>query len=112
MISESIILLEKVSFTVITVAIGAFCIVKIRKLDGLSRRLLLAGFFYSVHELSFFLNDPALFELTKVMFFLIFFYSLVNIISLDEETRKRLEEAEWLNAETKKRLERLKENIN
>lgn len=111
MISESIILFEKVSFTVVTVAIGAFCIVKIRKLDGLSRRFLLAGFFYSVHELSFFLNDPALFELTKVMFFLIFFYSLVHIISLDEETRKRLGETERLNAETKKRLERLKENI-
>lgn len=111
MISESIILLEKVSFTVVTVAIGAFCLVKIRKLDGLSRRFLLAGFFYSVHELSFFLNDPALFELTKVMFFLIFFYSLVQIISLDEETRKRLEEAKQLNAEMMKRLERLKENM-
>lgn len=93
---------------VIIVILCAYYIARRRRLDALSRRLVLVGLFYAIHEMSFFLFDPVIYELTKTLFFLTLFYALAYIISMNLKIEKGLEEREKFAVEMKKRLERLK----
>jgi hypothetical membrane protein len=85
----------------------AYYLLRAKRLDEISRRLLLVGFFFAIHELSFFLNDPLIFELTNTLFFIVMFYALVYIASMS----KRLEKKEEADAEMLARLEKLREEL-
>ncbi|MEE8403547.1 MAG: hypothetical protein V3R93_07310 [Candidatus Hydrothermarchaeaceae archaeon] len=80
-------------------------------LDELSRRFLFAGFFLGIHELTFFLEDPFVYELTKTLFFIALFYSLMFIVRHNTSLKEKLEKQETFNEELKKRLEELKKEI-
>lgn len=85
----------------------SFYLLRAKRLDEVSRRLLLVGFFFAVHELSFFLNDPLVFELTNTLFFIVMFYALVYIASMNQ----RLEKKEKADEELLQRLEKLREAL-
>jgi glycerol-3-phosphate acyltransferase PlsY len=80
-------------------------------LDELSRRFLLAGFFLGVHELTFFLGDDFVYELTKTLFFVALFYSLVYIVRHNVNMKEKLDEQNTFAEELKKRLEEVKKEI-
>jgi hypothetical membrane protein len=84
-----------------------YYLLRAKRLDEISRRLLLVGFFFAIHELSFFLNDPMVFELTNTLFFIVMFYALVYIASMN----KRLEKKEEADVEMLGRLEKLREEL-
>jgi hypothetical protein len=105
-----------IGLTNLTLSVIVFAILiyyfKVRsKLDELSRRFLLAAFFFGVHELTFFLVDDFIYELTKTLFFIALFYSLLYIVRHNVTLKEKLEEHETLNKELKKRLEELKKEI-
>lgn len=72
-----------------------------KTLDELSRRLLLTGFFFGIHELTFFLGDSFVYELTKILFFITLFYSLIFLIRHNAILKERLEEQKVRNKELK-----------
>ncbi len=80
-------------------------------MDELSRRLLLAGFFLGIHELTFFLGNSFVYELTKTLFFITLFYSLMFIVKHNIVLKEKLEENEMSNMELKRRLEEIKKEI-
>lgn len=80
-------------------------------LDELSRRFLFAGFFLGVHELTFFLKNNLVYELTKTLFFITLFYALVFVIRHNVTLTEKLDEQEKFNQELKNRLDELKEEI-
>jgi RsiW-degrading membrane proteinase PrsW (M82 family) len=108
---EEVIWTTNIGFTVIVVILCLYYIMRSKRLDELARRLLLVGFFFAVHELSFFLFDTFIYELTKTLFFLTLFYALVYIISVNAQINKRLEKEERISKELKERLSRLKEEV-
>lgn len=81
------------------------------KLDELSGRFLLAGFFLGVHELTFFIGDAFVFELTKTLFFITLFYALIFIVRQNTALKENLTEHDEFNKELKKRLDELKKEI-
>ncbi len=80
-------------------------------LDELSGRLLLTGIFLGIHELTFFLEDAFVYELTKTLFFIMLFYSLVFIVRHNTTLKERLEEQNTFNTELKNRMEEIKEKV-
>jgi glycerol-3-phosphate acyltransferase PlsY len=80
-------------------------------LDELSRRFLFAGLFLGIHELTFFLGDSFIYELTKTLFFITLFYSLIFVVRHNSAIQEKLTEQETFNTELKKRLEDLKKEI-
>ena len=80
-------------------------------LDELSRRFLFAGLFLGIHELTFFLGDTFIYELTKTLFFITLFYSLIFMVRHNSTLQEKLAEQETFNTELKKRLEDLKTEI-
>lgn len=88
-------------------ALLAYYLLRAKRLDEISRRLLLVGFFFAIHELSFFLDDSLVFELTNTLFFIVMFYALVYIASMS----KRLEKKEEADAEMLERLEKLRKEL-
>lgn len=89
-------------FTIAVFVIYFYYIAAHKSLDELSRRFLLSGFFFVIHELTFFLGDAFVYELTKVLFFISLFYSLLFVVTQNQDLKKEL-------AEQKARNERLKE---
>lgn len=104
---EGLIGIANVVLSLIVFAIVLYYLKVRSTLDELSRRFLLAGFFLGVHELTFFLKDDFVYELTKTLFFIALFYSLISVVRIKE----KLKDHEALNAELKKRLEELKKEI-
>jgi len=82
-----------------------------RTLDELSRRFLVAGFFFGIHELTFFLGSTFVYELTKTLFFITLFYSLMFVVRHNSSLNEKLAEQETFNAELKERLKDLKKEI-
>ncbi len=80
-------------------------------MDELSRRFLFAGLFLGIHELTFFLGDNFIYELTKTLFFITLFYSLIFVVRHNSAIQEKLTEQETFNTELKKRLEDLKKEI-
>ncbi len=112
MLTDAIMFALNVALVVIVFSILLYYLANSKKLDELSRRILLVGFFLSVHELTFFLLNPFVYELTKTIFYMTLFYVLIYLITVNKETNKRLMEAEELGNELKRRVERrVKENI-
>lgn len=85
----------------------AYYLYKAKELDEVSRRLLLVGLFFAIHELSFFLKDPIVFELTNTLFFIVMFYTLVYIATMN----KKLEMKEVSDTEMLQRLEKLRKEL-
>jgi multisubunit Na+/H+ antiporter MnhB subunit len=81
------------------------------KLDELSGRFLLAGFFLGVHELTFFLGDPFVQELTKTLFFIALFFALLFIVQNNKALEETLTNQGKLNEDLKERLDELKKEI-
>ncbi|MBU2560125.1 hypothetical protein KKA03_04440 [archaeon] len=81
------------------------------RLDELSGRFLLAGFFLGVHELTFFLGDPFVQELTKTLFFISLFFALLYIVQHNKTLETNITSQNELNEELKKRLDELKKEI-
>ncbi len=81
------------------------------RLYELSRRFLFAGLFLGIHQLTFFLNNPLVYELTKTMFFLTLFYSLMFIVRNSEGLELKLLEQEKFNRELKARLDEIKKEV-
>ena len=100
--------ITNVGFSLAVLAIVIYYIKARARLDELSRRFLLAGFFLGIHELTFFLKDDFIYELTKTLFFISLFYSLVYIVRHNTTLNTKLKEHEKSNTELKKRLDELK----
>ena len=103
--------ITNIGFSLVVLAIVIYYVKARGKLDELSRRFLIAGLFLGVHELTFFLKDDFIYELTKTLFFIALFYSLVYIVRHNTATDKKLEDQESSNSEMKKRMEELKNEI-
>lgn len=99
-----------VTFALVILALVAYYMLKRRELDELSRRFLLVGFFFSINELAFF-YDPLIYELTKIIFFLVLFYTMVRIIALNYEMHIKLAQQGQNYEEMKARLERIRDEI-
>jgi Ca2+/Na+ antiporter len=76
-------------------------------MDELSRRFLLAGFFFAVHELTFFLGDDFVYELTKMLFFVTLFYSLLFVVTQNSNLQKELEDQKARNKKLKEMTEEI-----
>lgn len=81
------------------------------RLYELSRRFLFAGLFLAIHELTFFLNNPLVYELTKTLFFITLFYSLMFIVRNSESLEAALSEQERFNKELKERMDEIKKEV-
>lgn len=104
---ETIIGITNVVFSITVIALLFYYIIGHKTIDELSRRFLLAGFFFGVHELTFFLGDDFIYELTKMLFFLSLFYSLLYVVTQNSDLRKELDEQKARN----KKLKELTEEI-
>ncbi len=107
MVESSVSFAISVGFGATTLVICAYYLMRGRHIDALSRKFILAGFFFAVHQLSVSLADEIIYELTKVAFFIVFFYAIAGIVSTHAETIKKLEEAEQMHAILKERLAKL-----
>jgi Ca2+/Na+ antiporter len=94
-------------FTFVVFALYILYVVRHRKIDELSRRFILAGFFFGVHELTFFLGDPFVYELTKMLFFMALFYSFLSVVTQNMSLKKELDEQKERNAKLKERAEEI-----
>lgn len=103
--------IANVSLSLIVLVIALYYFAARKKLDELSRRFLLAGFFFGIHEMTFSLGDPFIQELTKTLFFLTLFYALIFIVQQNSALEKNLSEQEKFNQDLKERLEELKKEI-
>jgi hypothetical protein len=108
---QDILLATNLCFSVVVLVLFVYYLGRHRRLDELSRRLLLMGFFLGVHELTSFLHDPLIYELTKVIFFLTMFYALLYVVSNNVRVTERLEQQMREFDEIKKRLDIIKEEI-
>lgn len=102
--------ITNVAFSLGILAILIYYIVVHRTMDELSRRFLLAGFFFGVHELTFFLGDAFVYELTKMLFFVALFYSLISVVTQNLTLKKELGEQRARNKELKKMAEEISES--
>jgi hypothetical protein len=103
--------ITNIGLSLAVLAIAVYYVRTRSKLDEMSGRFLLSGFFLGVHELTFFLGDTFIQELTKTLFFITLFYALLSIVQRNAELEKNLAEQGALNAELKKRLDELKKEI-
>lgn len=108
---EGLLVITNVGLSLAVLVIAVYYVKNRSKLDELSGRFLLSGFFLGVHELTFFLGDPFIQELTKTLFFITLFYALLFIVQRNAELEKNITEQEELNTELKKRLDELKKEI-
>ncbi len=99
-----------VAFALAILLLLAYYVLKHRQLDESSRRFLLVGFFFAINELSFFF-DPLIYELTKIVFFLVLFYAMVSIMTLNVKAHKKIEQQEKDFEEMKIRLERIRQEV-
>jgi hypothetical protein len=96
-------------FSLAVFALYFYYILVHKKVDELSRRFLLAGFFFCIHELTFFLGNDFVYELTKMLFFMALFYSLVFVVTKNADLKKELEEQKERNDKLKKSVEEISE---
>ena len=99
-------------FIFVIVLLGWYYIVNRRRMEEMSRRLILVGIMFSVHELSFLLHDNVLYQLTGIMLMITLFYALIFVTNVNKkvtETTQRLEESEIDHAKLMKRLELIKD---
>ncbi|MBU2560124.1 hypothetical protein KKA03_04435 [archaeon] len=94
-------------FSFAVFAIYILYVAKHRKIDELSRRFILAGFFFGIHELTFFLGDPFVYELTKMLFFMVLFYSFLSVVTQNMGLKRELDEQKERNAKLKERAEEI-----
>jgi heme exporter protein D len=102
--------ITKIVFTLIVLALYVLYVLRHRRLDELSRRFLLSGFFFGIHELTFFMGDAFIYELTKMLFFISLFYSLLFIVRQNTNLKKELEEQKARNKKLKERTEEIAES--
>ncbi|MFQ5887179.1 MAG: hypothetical protein ACE5HY_00610 [Candidatus Hydrothermarchaeales archaeon] len=76
-----------------------------RLLEEWERRILVAVLFFAVHELSFFLNEAFIYQLTNMLFIIALLYSLAYVFSFE----RKLKELEELRGELLKYLEEVRE---
>jgi cell division protein FtsL len=108
---EGLIGIANISLSILVLAMAAYYFKVRSKLDELSGRFLLAGFFLGVHELTFFLGDLFVQELTKTLFFITLFYALVFIVQQNTSLEENITKQDVFNEELKKRLDELKKEI-
>ncbi|MEE8357996.1 MAG: hypothetical protein V3R82_01100 [Candidatus Hydrothermarchaeales archaeon] len=99
-------------FIFVVVALGWYYWVNRLRMEEMSRRLILVGIMFSVHELSFLLHDKVVYQLTEIMLMIALFYALIFVTDVNKkvtETTQKLEEAEIDHAELMKRLELIKD---
>jgi hypothetical protein len=74
------------------------------------RRLLFSGFFFAIHELTYFLGNPFVYEMTKMLFFLMLFYSLHFVVTENTTLRMELDEQKVRNIKLKELTEEISES--
>lgn len=94
-------------FTILVVVLYVAYVLRHKRLDELSRRLLFSGFFFAIHELTYFLGNAFIYEMTKMLFFILLFYSLHFVVTENMALKKDLEEQRAHN----KKLKNLAEEI-
>ncbi len=99
--------ITEIVFTVIVIALYVAYVLKHRKLDELSRRFLFAGFFFGIHELTFFVGDAFIYELTKMLFFITLFYSLAFVVTQNSTLQKELGKQKERNTKLRKITEEI-----
>ena len=99
--------ITEIVFTVIVITVYVVYVLKHRKLDELSRRFLFAGFFFGIHELTFFLENALLYELTKMLFFITLFYSLAFVVTQNLTLQKELDKQKERNTKLRKITEEI-----
>lgn len=108
---EGIIEITNLALSLVVPAILVYYFRVRSKLDELSGRFLLAAFFLGIHELTFFLGDPFIQELTKTLFFITLFFALIYIVQHNKTMEETLTKQDELNEDLKKRLDELKKEI-
>jgi O-antigen ligase len=110
-VNEGLVGVTNLVLSIIVLAILMYYFKVRNKLDELSGRFLLAAFFLGVHELTFFLGNPFVQELTKTLFFITLFFALIFIVQHNMALEENLTKQEKLNEDLKKRLDELKKEI-
>jgi hypothetical protein len=108
---EGLVEVTNIGLSLAVLAIAIYYFKARSKLDELSGRFLLAGFFLGIHELTFFLGDPFVQELTKTLFFITLFYALIFIVQQNTALEEDITKHGISNEELKKRLDELKKEI-
>ncbi len=108
---EGLVGITNLVLSVVVLAILVYYFRVRSKLDELSGRFLLAAFFLGIHELTFFLGDPFIQELTKTLFFITLFFALLYIVQHNKVLEENLTNQDKLNEDLRKRLEELKKEI-
>lgn len=108
---EGMVEITNIALSLVVLGIAVYYFKVRNSLDELSGRFLLAGFFLGVHELTFFLGDVFVQELTKTLFFITLFYALVYIVRQNTAMEENLSEQDKFNEELRKRLNELKKEI-
>ena len=108
---EGLVGITNLALSIVVLAILVYYFRVRSKLDELSGRFLLAGFFLGIHELTFFLGDPFVQELTKTLFFIALFFALIFIVQSNRALEENLTSQDKLNEDLKKRLDELKKEI-
>ena len=92
MIGEGIFFSANMGIIGVVAVLLVVYIAKGKKMDELTRRLLLVGFFLAVHELSYFLLNELIYELTKTLFFITLFYAFAFVINMHVQNTERIHE--------------------
>lgn len=108
---EGLVGFTNLALSIVVLAILVYYLRVRSKLDELSGRFLLAAFFLGIHELTFFLEDPFIQEMTKTLFFITLFFALIFIVQSNRVLEENLTNQDKLNEDIKKRLEELKKEI-
>ncbi len=108
---EALVGFTNIGLSLVVLAIALYYFKMRSKIDELSGRFLLSGFFLGVHELTFFLGDLFVQELTKTLFFITLFYALVFIVQQNSSLEANITKQDMSNEELKKRLDELKKEI-
>lgn len=108
---EGLVGFTNLALSIVVLAILVYYFRVRSRLDELSGRFLLAAFFLGIHELTFFLGDPFIQELTKTLFFITLFFALIFIVQSNRVLEENLTNQDKLNKDLKKRLDELKKEI-
>jgi hypothetical protein len=107
---SSLIGITNTAFTILVVVLYVAYVLRHKTLDELSRRLLFSGFFFAIHELTYFLGNPFVYEMTKMLFFLVLFYSLHFVVTENMALRTELDEQKVRNTKLKELTEEISES--
>ncbi len=92
MIGEGIFFSANMGIIGVVVVLLIVYIAKAKRMDELTRRFLLVGFFLAVHELSYFLLNGLIYELTKTLFFITLFYAFAFVINMHVKSAESIQE--------------------